>query len=84
MTTITPQKDCTLCAGEGFIPVPGVPETVIECECLVRAEAIDYLTPLYVNASWDQDLNRPYLKGATSSITATPKRPSKGAKAESW
>src|ERR1700730_7030477 len=53
--TIKPLETCPECHGQGFIPVPGDPESVTKCECLVRAEVIDYLTPLYSQAEWNPD-----------------------------
>jgi hypothetical protein len=53
--TIKPLATCPEGHGEGYLPVPDVDETVIKCPCLVRAEAIDYLTPLYAAAEWNPD-----------------------------
>lgn len=53
--TVKPLATCPECHGDGFIPVPGVAETVMKCACLIRAEAIDYLTPLYAAAEWNPD-----------------------------
>jgi hypothetical protein len=53
--TVKPLATCPECHGEGYLPVPGVAETVMKCACLIRAEAIEYLTPLYVKAEWNPD-----------------------------
>jgi hypothetical protein len=53
--TIKPLKTCPECHGEGYLPVPDVDDTVMKCACLIRAEAIDYLTPLYAQAEWNPD-----------------------------
>jgi hypothetical protein len=53
--TVKPLATCPECHGKGWIPVPCVPETVMKCACLIRAEAIDYLTPLYATAEWNAD-----------------------------
>jgi hypothetical protein len=53
--TIKPLATCPDCHGKGFIPMPGVAETVTKCACLIRAEAIEYLTPLYAAAEWNPD-----------------------------
>jgi hypothetical protein len=53
--TIKPLETCPECHGQGFIPAPGVAETVTKCPCLIRAEAIEYLTPLYATAEWNPD-----------------------------
>jgi len=53
--TIKPLETCPECHGLGFIPVPGAPEKLWKCRCLVRAEIIEYLTPLYVKAEWNRD-----------------------------
>jgi hypothetical protein len=52
---IKPLATCPECHGEGYLPVPDVDDTVIKCPCLVRAEAIDYLPPLYAQAEWNPD-----------------------------
>jgi hypothetical protein len=52
-----PSGPCPDCQGSGFVTVPGEPETVVKCACLVKREALQYLTPLYAAATWDPSLD---------------------------
>jgi hypothetical protein len=49
--------ECPDCQGSGFVAVPGEPEIVVKCTCLVKREALQYLTPVYAAATWDPSLD---------------------------
>ena len=50
-----PLETCPECHGLGFIPAPDAPGQVWKCRCVIQAEVIAYLTPLYVKAEWNHD-----------------------------
>ena len=55
--------ECPDCQGSGFVVVPGEPDTVVKCACLVKREALQYLTPVYAAAAWDPSLDASALAG---------------------
>jgi hypothetical protein len=58
-----PSGPCPDCQGSGFVAVPGEPETVMKCACLVKREVLEYLTAVYAAATWDHSLDASALAG---------------------
>lgn len=78
LDAIKPNKNCQFCKGKG--QVPGKKEgTTIKCSCMVRQEAIRYLTDIYANAKYIKGLNAQVLEGKNLFIDRDPQRTFKAA-----
>ena len=58
-----PSGPCPDCQGSGYVAVPGEPETVTQCTCLLKREVLEYLTAVYAQAAWDHSLDASALQG---------------------
>lgn len=53
---IKPDPSCTACGGSGYVKPEGRP-SFVKCGCVVKQEALQYLTDVYAGATFAKTLN---------------------------